>query len=308
MPPDAAPLNSARMPSSVFSTLRQLLRLVDRPVLLRRQADARAVGAAALVGAAEGRGRGPGGRHELRHRQARRQHLLLERRDVLRIDQRVVDRRDRVLPDQLFGRHLGAEVARARAHVAVRQLEPGAREGVGELVGVGEEAARDLLVGRVEAQRQVGGEHRRRQALRRVVRVRDGAGTGAALGHPLLRAGRALRQLPLEAEQVLEEVVAPLRRRGGPGDLQAAGDGVAALAGAEAVASSRGPAPRCRQASGSLPTCEAGAAPCVLPKVWPPAISATVSSSSIAMRPKVSRMSCAAAIGSGLPSGPSGLT
>ena len=49
------------------------------------------------------------------------------------VDQRVVDRGDRVLPDQLFLRHELAEVARARAHVAVRQLEPGAREGVGEL-------------------------------------------------------------------------------------------------------------------------------------------------------------------------------
>ena len=49
-------------------------------------------------------------------------------------------------------------------------------------------------------------------------------------------------------------------------------------------------------------------APCVLPKVWPPAISATVSSSFIAMRAKVSRMSLAAATGSGLPFGPSGLT
>ena len=61
-------------------------------------------------------------------------------------------------------------------------------------------------------------------------------------------------------------------------------------------------------ASGSGPTWDAGPAPWVLPKVWPPAISATVSSSFIAMRPKVSRMSCAAATGSGLPSGPSGLT
>jgi hypothetical protein len=61
-------------------------------------------------------------------------------------------------------------------------------------------------------------------------------------------------------------------------------------------------------ASGSLATFSADAAPCVLPKLWPPAISATVSSSSIAIRPKVSRMSFAAAIGSGLPSGPSGLT
>ncbi len=38
--------------------------------------------------------------------------------------------------------------------------------------------------------------------------------------------------------------------------------------------------------SGSSPIFEAAAAPCALPKVWPPAISATVSSSFIAMRPK----------------------
>jgi hypothetical protein len=45
-----------------------------------------------------------------------------------------------------------------------------------------------------------------------------------------------------------------------------------------------------------------------LPKVWPPAISATISSSFIAIRPNASRMSAAAAIGSGLPFGPSGFT
>src|SRR6185295_17725142 len=60
--------------------------------------------------------------------------------------------------------------------------------------------------------------------------------------------------------------------------------------------------------SGSGPQCDSGAAPCVLPKVCPPAIRATVSSSFIAMRANVSRMSCAAASGSGLPFGPSGLT
>ena len=49
--------------------LRQLRRLVDRPVLLRRQPDAGAVGAAALVGAAEGGRRRPRGRDQLRHRQ-----------------------------------------------------------------------------------------------------------------------------------------------------------------------------------------------------------------------------------------------
>src|SRR6516225_9234082 len=54
--------------------------------------------------------------------------------------------------------------------------------------------------------------------------------------------------------------------------------------------------------SGSRPTYSVpSAAPCVLPKVCPPAISATVSSSFIARRLNVSRMSCAAATGSGLP-------
>ena len=61
-------------------------------------------------------------------------------------------------------------------------------------------------------------------------------------------------------------------------------------------------------ASGSGPTRSASPAPWVLPKVWPPAISATVSSSFIAIRAKVSRMSRAEASGSGLPFGPSGLT
>jgi hypothetical protein len=62
-------------------------------------------------------------------------------------------------------------------------------------------------------------------------------------------------------------------------------------------------------ASGSGPTWPAGtAAPWVLPKVCPPAMSATVSTSSIAIRRNVSRMSAAAASGSGSPFGPSGFT
>ena len=61
--------------------------------------------------------------------------------------------------------------------------------------------------------------------------------------------------------------------------------------------------------SGSGPTyCSGSAAPWVLPKVWPPAISATVSSSFIAIRPNVSRMSLAEPSGSGTAFGPSGFT
>ena len=63
--------------------LRQLRRIVDRPILLRREANTCAVSAAALVGAAERRSGRPGGRHQLRHRQSRREDLALQRGDVL---------------------------------------------------------------------------------------------------------------------------------------------------------------------------------------------------------------------------------
>ncbi|MOA01367.1 hypothetical protein D3C78_1207730 [compost metagenome] len=48
--------------------------------------------------------------------------------------------------------------------------------------------------------------------------------------------------------------------------------------------------------------------PCDLPMVWPPAVRATVSSSSMPMRAKVSRICAAVASGSDLPFTPSGLT
>ena len=159
-------------------------------------------------------------------RQSRGQDLVLQRGDVLRVDQFVVDRRHRVLPQLRLLRHLRPQVARDRAHVAVRQLEPRPGEGVGELLRVLVEAARDLRVGRIEAQRQVRRQHPGRDLLRRVVGVRDRIGTGTVLRRPLLRAGRTRRQLPLVLEEVLEEIVAPPGGRGGPGDFETAGDGV----------------------------------------------------------------------------------
>ena len=48
-----------------------------------------------------------------------------------------------------------------------------------------------------------------------------------------MRTGRALGQFPFVAEQVLEEVVAPLRRRRAPSNFQAAADRV--VAGAAAI-------------------------------------------------------------------------
>ena len=65
--------------------------------------------------------------------------------------------------------------------------------------------------------------------------IRNRAGACTTLRSPLVRTGRALRQFPFVAEQDPEEVVAPLRWRVGPGDLEAAGDRVTAFAGAEAA-------------------------------------------------------------------------
>src|SRR6185312_13358939 len=60
------------------------------------------------------------------------------------------------------------------------------------------------------------------------MRVRHGAVARTIFWGPLVRTGRALSQFPVVFEQVVEKVVAPLRRRGGPGDFQAAADGVSA--------------------------------------------------------------------------------
>jgi len=88
--------------------LAELLGVVDFPVLLGREADAGTVGAAALVSAAEGRGRGPGGADELGVGEAGLEEGLLQVLDVGLLDERVVDRRHGVLPDELLLGDLGA--------------------------------------------------------------------------------------------------------------------------------------------------------------------------------------------------------
>jgi hypothetical protein len=57
--------------------------------------------------------------------------------------------------------------------------------------------------------------------------------SGASLATHCLRARGAALLFPFELEQVLEEVVAPLRGGGGPGHFQPAGDGVLAMSTAE---------------------------------------------------------------------------
>src|SRR5512143_3324430 len=71
--------------------------------------------------------------------------------------------------------------------------------------------------------------------LGRVVGIRHGTGARATFRYPLMRTGRTLSQFPFVAEQGLEKVVAPLRRRGGPGDFKSAGDRVTTFARAKAA-------------------------------------------------------------------------
>ena len=135
---------------------------------------------------------------------------------------------DGVLPDQFFPGYFWAQIACTRAHVAVGQLEPGAGKGFGESLWVFKEAARDLLVGRVHAQRQVGGQH---GGLLVGAAMCVGDDIASVLGNPLNGTGRAFFLHPFVLEQVLEEEIAPLCRSLGPGHFQARGDGIAGLAG-----------------------------------------------------------------------------
>ena len=139
------------------------------------------------------------------------------------------------MPDEVFGRYFRALVQGLGAHVAVGQLEPGAGEGVGKLGGVLVEAAGNLLVRWVHAQREVGRGHHGRVLLAGVVRVWDHVLGLHVLGHPLVRAGWALGQLPLVAKQHVEVAVVPGGGVGLPGAFNAAGGGVHALAAAKLV-------------------------------------------------------------------------
>ena len=97
------------------------------------------------------------------------------------------------------------------------------------------EPLRDLQVDRVRLQRDVGRRHHRCRALRRVVRDRHCLLGLGVRRPPLLCTGGALAQLPVVAEQVVEEAVVPLDRVVRPGTFETARDGVVALAGSVAV-------------------------------------------------------------------------
>src|SRR5687767_7274358 len=142
---------------------------------------------------------------------------------------------DGVLPQEFLRRDQGAEIARARTQVAMGQLVPRPGESLCELVRVLVEALGNRRIGGVYLQGEVRGQHEGCVTLGRVVGIGHSTSACTVLRLPLLRTGWALGQLPFIAEQVLEEVVTPLRWRRSPGAFQTAGDGVAVIAAAQAV-------------------------------------------------------------------------
>ncbi|KAI6765567.1 hypothetical protein HG530_006637 [Fusarium avenaceum] len=208
--------------------LAQLSGVVHLPVLLGLETDASTVGSTAEVAASEGRCRSPGSGDELGDVNAGLEDLSLDGRDVTIIDELVVTLRDGVLPDEDLLGDIRAKVALTGTHITMCELEPSLGERIIELLRVLKESSRDLLILGVEAQRQISRQHGWLLLLGGVVGVRHGG--FCVLGNPLVGAGRALCELPLELEEVLEVVVAPLDGSAGPGDLETTGGGVRALA------------------------------------------------------------------------------
>src|SRR5258705_398405 len=129
-------------------------RLVAPPALRGRGPRPPAVGAAALVGAAEARRCRPGGLDQLRNRQTGVEHLGLQRRDVRLVDQLAVDVGHRVLPQLRLGDPRPEEAA-DRPHVTVQQLVPGLSERLVELFWMVEPSPRDRACGGVDPHRDV---------------------------------------------------------------------------------------------------------------------------------------------------------
>ena len=218
-------------------------------------------GAAQHQSGGVGPGRGahpvaPGRGHQLGDGQACLLDPALEGGDVSSVHQGMVDGWDRVLPEHHLRRHQGSQVAGAGPHVPVNEFEPGAAEGLRQLLGMGVEAPGDLQVGRIDPPRTIGGGHQRRVPLRWIV----GIGCGVCR-----RRGTCRRCAPRRSGPRSSRRPSPCGRRsrgcrgrrrspgwGGPSHRPGASSG-AGLNGSAAAVTSRG-------WSGPL---------AVLPRSWP---------------------------------------
>ena len=147
---------------------RQLLWLVGRPVFLRCQTHTGAIGPAAHVTATKCGGRRPGGFHQIAHRQTGANHSRFQCGHIIVRQVRFAGR-NHILPDQLFGRHFFTQIPGTWTHIAVGQLEPGARKGIGELFRVLMEPLGDRTIDRIQTHRHIGGGHHGLHLLARIM-------------------------------------------------------------------------------------------------------------------------------------------
>lgn len=176
------------------------------PVDLRLETDASTIGATTLVTTTESGGTSKCNLDQLGVVNAQVEDGLLELGDIVVADSLALRLRNGVLPKKNLRGDLGSEPAAAGTHVTVQELEPGARESIVQLVRVLEETTRDLVVGRVETERQIGCQHPRLVLLAGVVGIRDDQVVSLSL--PLVRTGRALDLFPFVLVHVLEVLVA----------------------------------------------------------------------------------------------------
>ena len=205
----------------------QLRRLIDRPIILRREANTRAIGTAAHIAMAIGRGGSPGGFDHFGNAQPAGCNRRFGGRNIIII---AADRH-RVLPNKLFLRHFRPQIARFRPHIAMQQFKPSAGKSIGQLVGVLMKALGNLAIIRVFNQRNIGRVHRQSNPFTGRVDFRCHIVGRDIDRMPNIRTGRRGGDLPVIFEQRIEIAIIPLCRIGGPRPLQTGRDGVAPMAG-----------------------------------------------------------------------------
>ena len=113
-----------------------------------------------------------------------------------------------------------------RPHITGRELVPGVRELLAEERLVLREAVHKLGVRSIREKRNVRGKHHYTLWRNRRRRV------GLCARLPLIVSPGSNHFAPVVRDQIVEVLVAPLGRRGGPGALEAGREGIVAFAGA----------------------------------------------------------------------------
>ena len=143
--------------------------------------------------------------------------------DLRHSDRIVIEGGNRILPQKaILIALLRAEIAFAWPHVAVGQLVPRLRKGLGKGIEVVQELLAHRAIGRVDLQGDISGHHHQRIRLTRYMGV-GGPGCRLIGGDPLQRTGRTLRLNPLVFKQIFEVSVVPLRRIWRPAAFDAVG-------------------------------------------------------------------------------------